>query len=321
MEFADIQKAQEKIAPYIRKTPLIRAFALEECLKSKGQIYLKCENLQATSSFKARGAFNALLNLSSEGKKRGVVTRSSGNFAQALAYASSILHIPATIVMPENAPQVKKEKTAQYKPTLLFAGPTQKEEQAEVEKLASSQGLTPLSPHNHYDVIAGQGTIALEILETLPTITQYFCPIGGGGIMAGTATAFKAINPSVHIVGIEPEGANDYYLSRQAGKPIALDKIDTIADGLRAPHVGSLNWPVLQQLVDEAATVSDEQIKAALRMLYDAMGLIVEPSGAASVAGLLFKPDLRKQEGDIVCVLTGANVDLDLYYSWILENQ
>lgn len=313
MQITTIQKAQRTIAPYIRKTPLIRAFALEECLKSKAQIYLKCENLQITSSFKARGAFNALLNLSSQEKKRGVVTRSSGNFAQALAYASSKLDIPATIVMPKNAPSIKKEKTAQYRPTLIFAGPTRKEELAEVEKHTSSQGLTPLSPYNHTDVIAGQGTIALEIFETLPSISQFFCPIGGGGIMAGTASAFKALNPAVHLVGIEPKGANDYYLSRQAGKLTTLDKIDTIADGLRAPQVGSLNWPILQQLVDEVATVSDEQIKAAIRMLYDAMGMIIEPSGAASVAGLLFKPELRKQEGDIVCVLTGANVDLDLF--------
>ncbi|MBS0653120.1 MAG: threonine/serine dehydratase [Verrucomicrobia bacterium] len=317
MELVDIQKAQRAIAPYVRKTPLIRAFPIEECLKSDARIYLKCENFQITSSFKARGAFNALLNLSADAKKRGVVTRSSGNFAQALAYAGFVLNIPATIVMPENAPQVKKEKTAQYKPALLFRGPSQKEEQAEVERLASTEGLTPLSPHNHRDVIAGQGTIALEIFEDLPSVAQFFCPIGGGGIMAGTSIAFKSLNPDIHLVGIEPEGANDYYLSRQAGNPISLDKIDTIADGLRTPQVGSLNWPVLEKLLDEAATVTDEQIKAAMRLLYNAMGLIIEPSGAASVAGLLFKPDIRRHQGDIVCVLTGGNVDLDLFYSWL----
>lgn len=318
MQIQDIQKAQKLIRSHIRQTPLIRAYALEHHLNSSAQIYLKCENLQVTCSFKARGAFNALLHLSDEAKQRGVATRSSGNFAQALAYACHQLNIPATIVMPENAPQVKKEKTAQYHPTLIFLRPDQHKEQEEVERLGNNQGLTVLSPHNHLDVIAGQGTIALEIFDSLPNASHFFCPIGGGGIMSGTSIAFKALNPDIQLIGVEPQGANDYFLSRQAGEIISLEKIETIADGLRTPHVGSLSWPILQQLVDHATTVTDEQIKTAMRLLYHKMGLIIEPSGAASVAAMLFHPELQHSATEIVCVLTGANVDLDLFFSLIL---
>jgi len=316
MDLKTIQTAQKAIAPYIKKTPLIRCNALEEHLRSKGRIFLKCENLQMTNSFKPRGAFNALLNLPEEQRKRGVVTRSAGNFAQGLAMAAQTLGIRAVIVMPLSVPLVKKEKTARFGAEIILHGKNQLEEQAKAKEIADKENLVLLSPYDHADVIAGQGSIALEILEDLPEIAHFFCPIGGGGLAAGTAVAFKALKPAIRIYGIEPAGAGDYFLSRKAGKRIPLEKVDTIADGLRAPQVGVLNWPLLEKNVDEALTVTDEEIMRAMRFLYEKAGMMLEPSGAASVAGLMFHPE-QKITGDAVCVLSGSNVDRDKFYPWI----
>ena len=315
MDLKTIQAAQKKIAPYIKKTPLIRCYALEEHLHAKGRIFFKCENLQMTNSFKPRGAFNALLNLSEDQRKRGVVTRSAGNFAQGLALAAQTLGIRAVIVMPLTVPLVKKEKTARYGAEIILHGKDQLEEQAKAQEIAEKENLVLLSPYDHADVIAGQGSIALEIFSDLPKIAHFFCPIGGGGLSAGTSTALKALNPSIQTYGIEPEGANDYFLSRKAGKRTPLEKVDTIADGLRAPQVGVLNWPLLEKNIDFALTVSDEEIKRAMRFLHEKVGMMIEPSGATSVAGLMFHPELNISK-DAVCVLSGSNVDRNNFYLW-----
>lgn len=309
LPFDEILSAQEKILPHISKTELIRCHPLEKEFKLKGRLFLKCENLQKTGSFKSRGAFNAMLNLSKEEKKRGVITRSSGNFAQALAYAGSTLHIPTTIVMPSNAPQIKKDETAKYGAQVLFSDGDHAEQQAIAFEIAKKAKLALLSPFDHLHTIAGAGTIALEIWEALPTIAQYFCPIGGGGLIAGTATAFKALNSAIEVFGIEPIGANDYFLSREAGARCRLDKVETIADGLRAPQVGELTWPLLQRNVDRVKLVSDKEIIQAMRYLYDNMGIVAEPSGAASFAALLNHPEYLKPKTDAVCVISGGNVD------------
>lgn len=313
IDLTTIQKARKQISSYVKKTPLIRCYALEEWLHTSARIFLKCDHLQPMNSFKVRGAFNVLLHLSPEEKKRGVVTRSSGNFASALAYACHQLHIPATIVMPTKVPKAKLDLVAAFSPTILFA-PSRIEEEKKVTEMAEKEGLVPLSPYNHLDVIAGQGTAALEIFEDLPSIHTFFCPLGGGGLMSGTAVAFKGLNPKIQTIAVEPAGANDYFLSRQTGKKVRLDKVNTIADGLVAPTVGEINYPILNRAVDQVITVSDEAIVNAMRLLYEKLGMIVEPSGAASVAGLMAQNHLQ---GDIVCFISGGNVQRDQFYRWV----
>jgi threonine dehydratase len=317
LPFDEILTAQENIRPYLIQTPLIRCTPLEKELKLKGRLFLKCEHMQQTGSFKPRGAFNALLQLSSQEKKHGVVSRSSGNFAQGLAYAGNTLHIPITLIIPSNAPKIKKDAAAKWDARIFFSDLGHAEQQAKALEISQEEKLTLLSPFDHLKVIAGAGTLALEIWEHLPTISQYFCPIGGGGLMAGSSAAFKALNPAIETTGIEPQGANDYFLSRQAGLRQRLAKVDTIADGLRAPQVGELNWPILQKNVDKLALVSDQEIINAVRYLHEKMGMVIEPSGAAAFAALLNHPEKIKPGADAVCLLSGGNVDRAIFDKWI----
>jgi threonine dehydratase len=317
LDLDSIRSVEKKIRPYLPKTPLVRCYPLEKYLNYSGRIFLKCENLQWTGSFKTRGAFNALLHFSAKEKKTGAISRSSGNFAQALAYAGSELQIRIVIIMPSNAPAVKKESTAKYGAHVILTEPDYAKQEEKVLEIVQSGKLTLLSPFNHPHIIAGAGTISLEIWEELPKIAQYFCQIGGGGLMAGTATAFKALNPAIEIIGIEPRGANDYFLSRQTGKRTRLERVQTIADGLLAPQVGDLPWPLLQKNVDKALTVTDEEIKGAMHFLYEKMGMIIEPSGAASLAAILFHPEWLKPDSDIACILSGGNVDRISFFQWI----
>lgn len=319
VNLSDIQAAGERIAEDVFQTPLIHAHPLEEfselLLAKKAALYLKAENFQVTRSFKTRGAFNALRQLSNSDSKLGVVARSSGNFAQALAYAAFKLGIQATIVMPENAPAVKKEKTASYSPEIVFYEGDGPAGDALAAEISTETGKVLLSPYDNRDVIAGQGTAALEIVEQLPEVSTFLCQIGGGGLLSGCATAIKSMRPSCRVIGIEPQGANDYFLSRQAGKQIRLDSTNTIADGLRSLTVGDLNWPLLGEYVDEVLTVSEDEIISTMKFLREAMGLIVEPSGAVSLAGLLYGS--AQIAGDkIVCLISGANVDLGAFCGW-----
>jgi threonine dehydratase len=320
------------IRPYVKKTPLLRCKALEEELHASYRIFLKLENEQPTHSFKVRGAFNALLSLAPQDRGKGVVTRSSGNFAQAIAYAGNLLNVKTRIVMPTNAPKMKKEATQRYGVEVTFAGTTHEEGNAMVEKIKLETGAALLSPYNHLDVMQGQGTIALEIFEELPTVRYFFCPIGGGGLMGGCATVCKLLNPDIETIGIEPEGAADYYLSRLYpnnlknrhrgpnadssgclgihGSALSCTP-NTICDGLRAPQVGALNRPLLDRYVDTVSTVSDLSVMKAMKFLKDHYDLVIEPSGAAAFSGFLHhKPSLQ---GDVVCVLSGGNVDPDTF--------
>ena len=316
MDLKTIQKAQATLAPFVHPSPLIRCYALEKRLGCKERIFLKCEQLHTTGSFKVRGAFNALLSLSSEEKRRGVITRSAGNFGAALAFAGKELQIPVTIILPESVPKAKLNQMVSYGAETVLKK-TRQEEEETVKRLAQEKNLVPLSPYNHLAVIAGQGTIALEIFDAFPTIRHFFCPLGGGGLLCGIGVACKALDPKIQIIGIEPNGANDYLLSRKAKKKITLEKVTTIADGLVAPTVGDLNYPILEQCVDTVETVPDEKIIEAMRFLYDEVGMIIEPSGATSVAGLMAH---KRLDGDAVCILSGCNVDKGRFYAWVAKN-
>lgn len=202
----DFRQVLAGIRPYVKKTSLLRCKALESYLKTKCRVFLKLENEQPTGSFKVRGAFNALLNLPAQDKATGVVTRSSGNFAQAIAYAGNLLKIKTRIVMPTNAPEIKKEATRRFDVELTFAGITHQEGDLAVQEIKRATGANIISPYNHPDVIKGQGTISLEVFDELPSIGHFFCPIGGGGLLSGCAAAFKLLNPAIETIGIEPEG-------------------------------------------------------------------------------------------------------------------
>lgn len=313
----DVRRAHQTIKEYIKKTPLLQApKELLKRLNYQNQIFFKCENYQWTNTFKVRGAFNAILNLSPKEKERGVVARSSGNFAQAVAYAAHKLHIRAKIVVPSNIPQVKLKRTEQLGAEIVMAGPLHEEGDAVVQKIIEEEGMTMLHPYDQKNVIAGQGTAALEIFEDLPTIKNFFCPIGGGGLLSGCATAFKTLNPAIQTIGVEPTGAADYYNSRKLGKLTPFSPIDTIADGLRASVVGDLDWPLLQSFVDKVDLVTDEEIKMAMKYFNQHMDLVAEPSGATAFASLLLHQ--HKLEGDTVVFISGANVDPEMYEQWTI---
>jgi threonine dehydratase len=306
----DVWDARCRISPYLGPTPLLRSHALETELGYRFPIYFKCEQIQPTGSFKIRGAFNALLTLSQEERARGVVTRSSGNFAQGVACAASTLGIRATIVMPENAPKIKVKSTRAFGPTLVFSDPSHELGQQEVERLVREQHLVPLHPYNSLTTMAGQGTAALEILEQCPQVDHFYSPLGGGGLLGGCATVIKSQSPKTQVYGVEPSGAADYAASRASGKKEVWQKVDTIADGLRAPSVGDLNRPLLDRHVDQVIVVGDEEIKRAMHVLFS-KGIVVEPSGAVGLAGFL--QEHRKISGTVVILLSGGNVDRETF--------
>ncbi len=307
----NFREACQRIQPYINRTPLRESPEISSFLNIGNiRVYLKEENLQKTRTFKVRGAYNSLLQLSAEERIRGIVTRSSGNFAQAVAQAAKTLGINATIVMPNNVPEIKLRLTNEYGPEIIFSGPLHEEGDAIVAKLAAERKLTRVHPYNQREVIIGQGTLAMEVYDDLPSVKHFFCPVGGGGLMGGCATALKLQNKEIQTVGVEPAGADDYCQSRKLGKRVVLEKVDTIADGLRASEVGTLNRPLLDKYVDIMESVPDESIRKAMQFAREHLGLIVEPSGATALAALLYNP--HKLTGDTVCIISGANIDPSL---------
>lgn len=317
LTLSDIQQAFLQVQKQLSPTPLLRCGALEKELNFNGKIFIKCECDQPTGSFKVRGAFNVLSTLSPQQRERGVVARSSGNFAQAVAFAAEKMHIAATIIMPQNAPKVKLEGTKKFGPTIIIAGNTHEEGDLIVKEQVEKNGLVPIHPYNDYRTMAGQGTAALEILEQQPDINHFFCPIGGGGLMSGCAAALKLTNEAITTHGIEPAGAADYYASRQSGKKERWESINTIADGLRAPSVGKLNYPILNRYVDKVSIVTDEEIKKAMKWIYEKCQIITEPSGVVSLAG--FTKEHSQISGNIVILISGKNVDPENFNNWIAE--
>lgn len=315
MELDIYKQTSVRIAPYTTKTPLLHSEVFDDLL-GHSQIYLKCENFQVTGSFKPRGAFNAALQKGAHGQQ--FICRSSGNFGQALAYAGKKLHCSITVVMPENAPKIKIQKAKKNGATVILCGTTHQEAYKKVEELVSKGGGVPISPFDDLDVIAGQGTIALEVYEDLPSASHLFCPVGGGGLLAGCGDAIKQLIPNIEVIAAEPEGAADFSLSFKKGTPVEIENVDTIADGLRSPKVGENNWPLLKECVDSVQLVSDEEIKKAMKTVFDIFGMVIEPSAATSVAALM-KTDPKKISGDVVCILSGGNVDRDQFLEWIQE--
>ena len=300
VSLAEIRDAGERIAGVARRTPLLDASAA-----AGRSLYLKCENQQPGGAFKIRGAYNMVAQLTDDQRRRGVVTYSSGNHGQAMALAARELGAPAVVVMPTTAPAIKIDGAKSFGAEVIFAGTTSVERRARAEAEAAARGLTMVPPFDHPWIIAGQGTTGLEILDQRPDVAAVFVPVGGGGLVAGIAAAIKPSRRDVRIVGVEPAGAAKMKASIDSGHPVTLDRTVTIADGLMPLRPGDLTFAHVQAFVDEIAIVSDDEIAAAALWLYDQMSLVVEPSGAASVAAALAAA--ARIDGPIVAVISGGN--------------
>jgi threonine dehydratase len=272
---------------------------------------LKLENQQPIGAFKLRGAYNKVASLSEQERQRGVITYSSGNHAQGVAYAARALGAKAVIVMPKNAPAVKREATAALGAEIVFVGPGSAERQAKAEELAAQHGYAIVPPYNDEMIIAGQGTMGLEILEDLPAVETVLAPVGGGGMISGIATAIKLSKPAVKVIGVEPELAADAQASLRAGEIIefAADQVTrTAADGLRTQSIGPINFEHIRRYVDDIITVSEEEIREATRRLAMNPKTVAEPSGAVAVAGFLFHRGQLPQTRVNVAVISGGNI-------------
>ncbi|MEO6797612.1 MAG: threonine/serine dehydratase [Candidatus Dormibacter sp.] len=302
----EIEAAAERIRPYILPTPLLSG----DALGSDG-LWLKAENLQRTGSFKVRGAFNAVIQLDDAQRARGVITLSAGNFGQALAFAAQRFDIPCVVVIREDAQKTKLEAIERFGAQIVLVPVGEWQQRLEEEQ--ARRGLHLVHPFDDPAVINGQGTVGLEICAALPALRTVIVPVGGGGLIAGVAVAIKGRTPGVRIIGVEPEGANAVSRSLAAGRPVALERIDTVADGLAPPYTRPLNLALVRQYVDQVGTVTDGAILDALRAIVSRTKLVVEPGGAAAIAAL----DTIAVEKPVVAILTGGNVDRGRLGQWL----
>lgn len=301
----DIRQASARIRPHAHWTPVIRCRTLDEM--TGVSLFFKCENLQKVGAFKFRGSCNAVLSLSEEEASRGVATHSSGNHAQALALAARMRGIHATIVMPSNAPEVKRAAVAGYGGEIVLCEPNLQAREETLAAVVGNSGAVVIHPYNNYAVIAGQGTASLELLEEVPALDAILVPVGGGGLLSGTLIAGKGISPGIKIFAVEPEGADDAYRSWKAGEIIPMVGPKTVADGLLT-SLGDKTFPIIKRLVDEIVTVSDESILKAMKLIWERAKLVVEPSGAVPLAALLEgRLNLAGKKAGVI--LSGGNVD------------
>jgi threonine dehydratase len=298
------------------RTQLIRSHLHESGdPNDKRQLYLKTENLQPIGSFKLRGAYNKVASLPEKERSRGVITYSSGNHAQGVAYAARAMGVKAVIVMPGNAPAVKREATLALGAEIILVGPASSERQAKAEELAALHGYAIVPPYNDEMIIAGQGTMGLEILEDLPEVGTVIAPVGGGGMLSGIATAIKLSRPSVKVIGVEPELAADAQASLRSGKVVhssAEDATRTLADGLRTQSIGARNFEHIRRYVDDIVTVSEDEIRRATRMLAADPKTLAEPSGAVAVAAFLFHRNELPKTTVNVAVISGGNIEAEM---------
>jgi len=302
----DVLAAQQVIAGQLHHTPLVGSSALSARIGAP--LYLKLESWQKTGSFKPRGVLNKIAALSQDERARGLVTASAGNHAQALAWAAGAEGIACTVVMPETAPAAKLAATQGYGGNIVLE-PSTLTVFARAQALAAEHGYILVPPFDDPAIIAGQGTVGLEILDDLPDVGTVVVPIGGGGLIAGIALAIKSRRPAVRIVGVEPEGAAAMWRSRQTGQAARLEKIATIADGLSAPFAGELPFALVQQYVDDLVLVNDADILTAMVLILERCKLLVEPAGAAALAGLLGGAVKAQPQAPVAIILSGGNID------------
>ncbi len=305
--FSDVQSAAERLAGQAHRTPVVTSRTFDQIAGCS--VFFKCENLQRGGAFKFRGAYNALSQLTPEQRQRGVVAFSSGNHAQGLALAAKVLSIPATVVMPSDAPQIKVEATRGYGANIVLYDRLTGDREAIARQLASERGLTVIPPFDHPHIIAGQGTAALELFQDVPDLDVLITPVGGGGLISGCATAAKAMRPGVRVIGVETEPANDAWQSLRTGRRVTIAPPDTVADGIRTTSLGVITFEIMRRLVDEIALVTDADVIEAMRFMLLRMKLLAEPTGAVPIAALMaHKVDgiAGKRVGVIV---SGGNAD------------
>ncbi len=306
---AAVEAAAERIRGTVVRTPLIPDADLSESLG--GEVRLKCESLQKAGAFKARGAYNFVAQLSPEELARGVITYSSGNHAQAVAFAAGLKGVRAVVVMPTTAPKVKSDGARRLGARVEFAGTTSEHRRERAEEIAEAEGLVMVPPFDHPWIIAGQGTVALEVFEDWPDVDTLVVPIGGGGQMAGCAAALRRLKPEASIVGVEPAGAPTMRRALDAGGPETLDRVDTIADGLAPTRAGDLTFAHAAALLDDVVLVEDGDIRRATAHLITRRKLVVEYSGAATVAALM-SGRVAAADRNVCAVLSGGNLDTSL---------
>ena len=306
----DIKAAADRLRPWIHLTPVLTSKTLDE--RTGGQIVFKCENFQKVGAFKFRGAMNALLQLSDEEKRRGVVTHSSGNHGQALAAAGAMLGIPVCVVMPHSAPEIKKKATAGYGARIVFCEPTLAARESTVQEQIDQHGLELVHPFDDWRVIAGQGTAALELLDQAGPLDIVICPVGGGGLASGTCIAVKGKSPTTRVIGVEPKAADDARRSLRSGRIEPSNDPRTMADGLRT-SLSDKTFAVLAKHLDGIVTAEEGEILDALRFVWERLKMIIEPSSAVPLAAVL-NGAIDGKGLRVGIILTGGNVDLDPYF-------
>lgn len=310
--YDDVAAAAQRIQGHAHRTPVLTSRTLDETLGAR--VFLKCENLQRMGAFKFRGAFNALSRFSAAQRKAGVVAFSSGNHAQAIALAARLLEIPATIVMPHDAPAAKVAATKGYGGQVVVYDRYTEDREQIGRDLAERHGLTLIPPYDHADVLAGQGTAAKELLEETGPLDALFVPLGGGGLLSGTALSTRALSPECALYGVEPEAGNDGQQSLRAGRIVHIDTPKTIADGAQTQHLGGITFPIIQRDVTDILTASDAELVDAMGFLATRMKLVIEPTGCLGLAAARQKgEELRGRRVGII--LSGGNVDMQRFCS------
>lgn len=305
--FAEIQQTARRIKPYAHRTPVLTCSSLDAMVKA--QLFFKCENLQKVGAFKFRGACNAVFSLSDAEAHQGVATHSSGNHGAAVALAARLRGIEAHIVMPQNVAEVKRAAVAGYGATIVWCESTQAARESTLADVVRETGANFIHPYNDPRVIAGQATAALELYEDVPALDMVFAPVGGGGLISGTALTTMALSPATRVIAAEPAGADDAYRSLQADTIVPSLNPQTIADGLRT-SLGDLTFAIIRQHVEQIVTVSEEAIIGAMRHVWERMKIIIEPSAAVPVAAVLAK-QVELAGKRVGIILSGGNVDLD----------
>ncbi len=305
MYIDQIKQAKEKMRGIVLNTPLLYSSVFSS--QSKNEVYMKCENLQVTGAYKIRGAFNKINAISEENKEKGVICSSAGNHAQGVAYAASLAKMHSTIVMPKTTPYLKVQATKDFGGNVVLAGSCYDDAYKHAQKIAKQEGAIFIHPFDDMDVIVGQGTVALEILEEIPDIDIILCPIGGGGLISGIALYAKEINPNIRIIGVQAEGANAMQRSFREGKLQKLDSVNTMAEGIAVKKPGEVSFKIIQQYVDDIITVSDSALVECFLTLSEKHKLIAETSGVAALAALK-KLSVAKKK--IAAIISGGNIDM-----------
>lgn len=303
--FQDIESAYDRLKPVVHKTPILKSRTMNE--RTGNEVLFKAENLQRVGAFKIRGAYNKISTLSAEQRARGVVTHSSGNHAQGVALAASILGVKAVVVMPQIAPSIKVEATRAYGAKVVFCEDSSEDRERVAKQLVEQHGYTMVPPFDDEQIIAGAGTCVVEIAQEVKSLDYFFCPVGGGGLISGNAIAAKYLFPSIKVIGVETEPANDCYQTFRQKRIVRIDPPNTIADGMRTQSIGKLNFEIIMKFVDDVITVTDAQVVETMKFFLERMKIVVEPTGAVAPAAV-FHNVLNIRGRKICAMISGGNV-------------